>query len=67
MSDTDFTLSSNSIGAGLRIYPCELLSIDLGYMHTFYKDRTVETPAKMMSNLYSRTNNVVGIGLNFAW
>ena len=67
MSDTDFTVSSNSVGGGLRIYPCNLLSIDLGYMHTFYGERTVNTPAKMMSNVYTRNNNVVGIGLNFAW
>ena len=67
MSDTDFTVSSNSVGGGLRIYPCNLLSIDLGYMHTFYDERTVATPAKMMSNVYTRNNNVVGIGLNFAW
>ena len=67
MSDTDFNLSSNSIGAGLRIYPCSFMNIDLGYMHTFYKDRTVTTAATQMTNLYSRTNDVVGIGLNFAF
>lgn len=67
MSDTDFNLSSNSIGAGLRIYPCSFMNIDLGYMHTFYKDRTVVTEETMMSNLYSRTNDVVGLGLNFSF
>ena len=73
MSDADFNLSSNSIGAGLRIYPCKLLTIDLGYMHTFYQDRTVTTTTTnpttslSISNLYSRTNDVVGIGLNFAF
>ena len=66
MSDTDFNLSSNSIGTGLRIYPCKLLTIDLGYMHTFYKDRAV-TDANGINNLYSRTNDVVGVGLNFAF
>ena len=66
MSDTDFNLSSNSIGAGLRIYPCSFMNIDLGYMHTFYKDRAV-TDANGINNLYSRTNDVVGVGLNFAF
>lgn len=66
MSDTDFNLSSNSIGTGLRIYPCSFMNIDLGYMHTFYKDRAV-TDANGINNLYSRTNDVVGIGLNFAF
>lgn len=67
MSDTDFNLSSNSIGGGFRIYPCKLLTIDLGYMHTFYQDRTVTSEATKMTNLYSRTNDVVGLGLNFAF
>ena len=66
MSDTDFNLSSNSIGTGLRIYPCSFMNIDLGYMHTFYKDRTV-TDANGITNLYSRTNDVVGLGLNFSF
>ena len=65
MSDTDFNLSSNSIGAGLRIYPCSFMNIDLGYMHTFYKDRAVADATG--TNLYSRTNDVVGVGLNFAF
>ena len=65
MSDTDFTLSSNSIGGGLRIYPCKLLNIDLGYMHTFYQDRNVPNEAGV--NTYSRNNNAFGIGLNFAF
>jgi hypothetical protein len=44
-----------------------LLNIDLGYMHTFYQDREVTTAATQMKNLYSRTSDVVGIGLNFAF
>lgn len=66
MSDTDFTLSSNSIGGGLRIYPCKLLNIDLGYMHTFYQNREL-TDANGIQNKFSRNNNAFGIGLNFAF
>lgn len=65
MSDMDFTMTNHSLGLGVRIYPCKLLNIDLGYMHTFYQDRTVTTAIK--SDTYSRTNDVVGIGLNFAF
>jgi hypothetical protein len=36
-------------------------------MHTFYQDREVTTAATQMKNLYSRTSDVVGIGLNFAF
>lgn len=67
MSDMDFTMTNHSLGLGVRIYPCKLLNIDLGYMHTFYQDREVTTAATQMKNLYSRTSDVVGIGLNFAF
>jgi long-chain fatty acid transport protein len=65
LNDADFNLSSNSIGGGVRIYPCNFMNIDLGYMHTFYQDRNVPNEAGV--NTYSRNNNVVGIGLNFAF
>jgi long-chain fatty acid transport protein len=65
LNDADFNLSSNSIGGGVRIYPCNFMNIDLGYMHTFYQDRNVPNEAGV--NTYSRNNNVVGVGLNFAF
>ena len=61
MSDMDFNMTNHSIGMGVRVYPCDLLSIDLGYMHTFYPNTPVGT------SVYSRTNDVVGVGLNFAF
>ncbi len=69
MSDISYNLSSNSMGLGVRIHPTKLFNIDLGYMHTFYKDRTVETPTALgtKTDRYSRTNDVIGIGFNFAW
>lgn len=69
MNDVSFNLSSNSLGLGVRIHPTKLFNIDLGYMHTFYKDRevTTMTAAGEKTDKYSRTNDVVGIGFNFAW
>lgn len=69
MTDISYNLSSNSMGLGVRIHPTRLLNIDLGYMHTFYKDRDVETKTALgiKQDHYSRTNDVVGIGFNFAW
>lgn len=72
MNDISFNLSSNSLGFGLRIHPSRLFNIDLGYMHTFYQDRSVATTNWMNSglnrtDLYNRHNDVIGIGLNFAW
>ena len=69
MNDISFNCSSNSMGLGVRIHPSKLFNIDLGYMHTFYQDRTVTTPTAAGNKIdtYSRKNDVVGIGLNFAW
>lgn len=68
MNDLSFNNSANSIGVGFRIHPSKLFNIDLGYMHTFYKDRTVTVPtaAGPKTDVYSRTNNVFGVGFNFA-
>ena len=69
MNDVSFNCSNNSMGLGVRIHPSKLFNIDLGYMHTFYQDRTVTTPTAAGNKIdtYSRKNDVVGIGLNFAW
>ncbi len=66
MNDLSFNLSSNMMGLGLRINATERCSIDLGYMHTFYQDRTVDTPtaAGVKSDSYLRKNDVFGVGVN---
>ncbi|MBQ9558720.1 MAG: hypothetical protein IJ762_12050 [Bacteroidaceae bacterium] len=67
MSDLSFNLSNNMVGGGVRINPIEKLHIDLGYMHTFYKDKTVTTmtAAGPKEDKYHRSNRVLGIGINF--
>ena len=69
MNDISFCCSSNSLGCGVRIHASRLFNIDLGYMHTFYKDRTVNTPTAVgvKTDVYNRHNDVIGVGLNFAW
>lgn len=68
MNDISFNLSNNMIGAGLRINAHEKVSIDLGYMHTFYTDRTVVDPNPkymgLKKDFYNRKNDVFGIGVN---
>ncbi len=66
MNDLSFNLSSNMVGLGLRINATERCNIDLGYMHTFYQDRTVNTmtAAGVKSDNYVRKNDVFGIGVN---
>ncbi len=69
MSDMSYTLSNHSIGLGVRIHPSRLFNIDLGYMHTFYGERTEVTQTALgpKTDTYNRTNRVIGIGFNFAW
>lgn len=69
MNDLSFNLSSNSIGAGFRIHATERCDIDFGYMQTFYKDKNVSVPtaAGPKSDLYERTNRVLGVGVNLAF
>lgn len=72
MNDLSFTTNSNSWGVGARVNISERWNIDLGFMQTIYKNRTVDTVAGTIdgkplikSDTYSRTNRVLGIGLNF--
>ena len=75
MNDLSFTTNSNSWGVGARINVTEKWNIDLGFMQTLYKDREVNAyivnpatssiPSVSKTDVYSRTNRVLGIGLNF--
>ncbi|MBQ8052165.1 MAG: outer membrane protein transport protein [Bacteroidaceae bacterium] len=66
MNDLSFNCSNNMLGGGVRIHPSQRFSIDVGYMHTFYRDKTVSTltAAGMKTDTYSRKNRVLGIGVN---
>lgn len=66
MNDISFPCSDNSLGLGVRIHPSKYFNVDLGYMHTFYQDRTVFSAATGKTDKYSRENNVFGLGFNFA-
>lgn len=70
MNDLSFNLSSNSIGLGVRLNVTERTSIDLGYMHTMYKERTVNTnltPNVGKSDVYNRKNDVLAVGVSIAF
>ena len=66
MNDLTFNVSNNMVGGGVRIHPSKRFSIDLGYMHTFYKDHTVTTTTAVGSktDTYTRKNRVLGLGVN---
>lgn len=66
MNDLSFNTPSNSIGVGFRVNVNERCCVDFGYMTTNYNERKVETntAAGVKTDVYDRTNRVLGIGLN---
>lgn len=69
MNDLSFTTSSNSYGLGVRVAVTEHCNIDLGFMQTLYDKRevTVQSLAGPKTDVYERTNRVLGIGFNLAF
>lgn len=67
MADMSYNLSSNMIGLGVRLNVSEKVNVDLGYMHNFYGDRTVDTQVSagiVKTDKYERKNDVVAVGVN---
>ncbi len=70
MSDVSFNLSSNSMGLGIRIHCTKDVNVDFAYMKTFYKDRNVNTaltPVLNKTDVYHRTNDVIGMAVNMSF
>lgn len=70
MNDASFNLSSNSIGAGIRIHCTKDVNVDIAYMKTLYQDRTVTTamsPLLNKTDTYHRTNDVIGMAVNMSF
>lgn len=70
-TDTSFSCDSYSIGFGGRVNFSEALSLDIAYFWTTYSDYTKENPRGLASStlidkdVYSRTNKVFGVSLNY--
>ena len=66
MNDLSFNLSNYMFGGGVRVHATKKLSIDLGYMCTFYNSRdvTTMTAAGPKVDHYDRKNHTFGIGFN---
>ncbi|WP_294628843.1 porin [uncultured Bacteroides sp.] len=71
-TDTSFSCDSYSIGLGGRINFNQALSLDVAYFWTKYSDYTKTNPrqldepmALMDKDVYSRTNKVFGVSLNY--
>jgi len=68
-SDTSFSCDSYSVGFGDRINFTEALSLDVAYFWTTYSDYTKENVrglgASIDKDVYSRTNKVFGVSVNY--
>ncbi len=68
-SDTSFSCDSYSLGFGGRVNLNQALSLDVAYFWTTYSDYTKVSPrgldASIDKDVYSRTNKVFGVSVNY--
>lgn len=68
-SDTSFSCDSYSLGFGGRVNLNQALSLDVAYFWTTYSDYTKASPrgldASIDKDVYSRTNKVFGVSVNY--
>lgn len=69
-SDTSFSCDSYTIGLGAKVVLSERANLNVGYMWTTYEDYTKTTASYNKTglpgtNVYSRTNKVFGLSLDY--
>ena len=71
-SDVSFSCDSYSLGFGVKVMLSEKMALNVGYMWTNYHDYTKKSENYCGTNLpgtnvYSRTNKVFGLSLDYAF
>ena len=71
-SDTSFSCDSYSLGFGAKLMLSEKMALNVGYMWTSYRDYTKKSDdycgtGLPGTNVYSRTNKVFGLSLDYAF
>ena len=61
--DTSFACDSYSVGLGAAVRLTDMIRLNAGYFITLYSDYTKESA--LGQETYSRTNNVIGLGIDF--
>ena len=64
MSDLNFNINSTALCIGGAYKFNEKMKLNVGYMHSFYNDHTVEGAAANMQDYYTRKNDVVGVSFD---
>lgn len=68
MSDISFNVSSYSFGFGLGVNVTKKIKVNAAYFHTLYEDydKTEQVAEGVnVTNNFTRTNRVIGLGVNF--
>ena len=64
MNDISFNVSSYSVGFGLGYKVNEKVKINAAYFQTFYDDYNKAKDAAGVTNSFTRTNRVIGVGVD---
>ena len=63
--DTSFACDSYSVGLGGAVNLTDKVRLNVSYFCTIYSDYTKEQTAVSAKTVYSRTNNVIGVGIDY--
>ncbi|MCQ2975033.1 MAG: hypothetical protein MJ211_09500 [Bacteroidales bacterium] len=66
VSDMAFNLSSYSYGFGIGVRISPVIKLNVAYFQTIYDDYTKTVPNQSVTT-YSRTNKVIGLGVDFSF
>ena len=64
MNDISFNVSSYSVGFGVGVNVSEKVKINAAYFQTFYDDYNKGMDANSVTNSFTRTNRVIGVGVD---
>ena len=67
LSDMAFSLSSYSYGLGVGVRLSPSIKLNVAYFRTVYDDYTKTDPEKYSVTTYSRTNYVIGAGIDISF
>ncbi len=68
MNDISFTVNSYSVGFGVGVKVTDKVKINAAYFQTFYSDYNMEKAVSenvKVTNSFTRTNRVIGLGVDF--
>ena len=64
MNDISFNVSSYSVGFGLGYKISDKVKVNVAYFQTFYDDYDKAKDDKGVTNSFTRTNRVIGLGVD---